>query len=187
MGVQLVKSHALLLLTLCLVAGTSNAQWGWRPFAPKTLAEIEARITRQFPDVPQWDPEKFAASEPPFVVLDVRESEEYEVSHLPGAIRIRPDASLSDVRQMIGVVPRGARVLLYCSVGRRSSITADRIRSGLLADGASEVANLRGGIFAWAIEGRPLVNANGPTRKIHAFDSCWAKLLPHQVRTFVPD
>ena len=182
-----MRSRALLLLALSVVTGASHAQWGWCPFGPQTLAEVEARITRQFPDVPQWEPASLAAREPPPVVLDVREPEEYEVSHLSGAIRIGPDASLSDVRRALGVAPRGAPVLLYCSVGRRSSIMADRIRSGLLADGASEVANLRGGIFAWAIGGLPLVNANGPTRVVHAVDSCWAKLLPPQVRTFVPD
>ncbi|MES1993626.1 MAG: rhodanese-like domain-containing protein [Pseudomonadota bacterium] len=184
---QPVRSRVLLLLTLGVATGTSHAQWGWCPFGPQTLAEVEARIARQFPDVPQWDPAALATSEHPPVVLDAREPEEYEVSHLSGAIRIGPDASLSDVPRVLGVAPRGTPILRYCSMDRRRSIMADRIRSGLLADGASEVANLRGGILARAIEGRPLVNANGPTRQIHAFDSYWAKLLPPQVRTFVPE
>lgn len=187
MGPEFMNPQILLLLMLSLVTGTSEARWGWCAFAPETLAEVTAGITHQFPDVPQWDLGKLAATANSPVLLDIRESEEYAVSHLPGALRVSPDASLSEVRRTLGVVPRGKPVLLYCSVGRRSSIMVERVREGLLADGVSEVASLRGGIFTWAIEGRALVNASGPTRQVHAFDSCWAKLLPPEIRLFGPD
>ena len=155
MAIQPVRSPVLLLLTLSVATGTSHAQWGWYPFGPQTLAEVEVRVARQFPNVPQWDPAALATSEHPPVVLDVREPEEHEVNHLSGAIRIGLDASLSDAPRVLGGASRGAPILRYCSVGRRRSIMANRIRAGLLADGVSEVANLGGGIFARAIEESP--------------------------------
>lgn len=186
MAIQPVRSPVLLLLTLSVATGTSHAQWGWYPFGPQTLAEVEVRIARQFPDVPQWDPAALATSEHPPVVLDVREPEEHEVNHLSGAIRIGLDASLSDAPRVLGGASRGAPILRYCSVGRRRSIMANRIRAGLLADGASEVANLGGGIFARAIEESP----TGQCERSNPADPRVRFVLGEAtapVRTFVPE
>lgn len=165
-----------------MATGTSHAQWGWYPFGPQTLAEVEVRIARQFPDVPQWDPAALATSQHPPVVLDVREPEEHEVNHLSGAIRIGPNASLSDTARVLG----GASILRFCSVGRRRSITANHIRAGLPADGASEVAILRGGNFARAIEESPTgqCERSNPADPRVRFELGEATT---PVRTFVPE
>ncbi|NNN17485.1 MAG: molybdopterin-synthase adenylyltransferase MoeB [Thermoplasmata archaeon] len=96
-------------------------------------------------DVPEVSAEKLAeelnSAEPPFL-LDVREPEEWEIAHLPGAHLI-PRLELPDRLNEV----TGARlVVVYCKSGERSS-AATKLLLGL---GFSGVRNLRGGIDAWA-------------------------------------
>jgi 3-mercaptopyruvate sulfurtransferase SseA len=43
--------------------------------------------------------------------------------------------------------------------------------------GWTSVANLRGGIFRWALDGRPLETSGRPTTNVHPFDDRWGRLL----------
>ncbi|HLM70304.1 MAG TPA: molybdopterin-synthase adenylyltransferase MoeB [Thermoplasmata archaeon] len=95
--------------------------------------------------VPQIEPEalhvELESADPPFLV-DVREPEEWEIAHLPGAHLI-PKAELAD---RVDELTRAPKLVLYCRAGTRS---ADATR--LLLDlGFSNVRSLRGGINAWA-------------------------------------
>jgi len=69
-------------------------------------------------------------------LLDVREPDEFEAGHIPGAINI----PLNDIRRRISEIPRGKQILVYCQVGRRAHL-ALRI---LLQDGFT-AANICGG------------------------------------------
>jgi len=64
-------------------------------------------------------------------------------------------------------------MVVYCSVGWRSSALAQR----LLKHGVTNVANLEGSAFAWANEGRPLEAAGKPATKVHPYNSTFGKLL----------
>lgn len=109
--------------------------------------------------------------EPP-LLLDTREPDEYATSHLPGARHLPPDA---DPAEVLADVPRDRPVLVYCSVGWRSARFAQR----MAAAGFTDVRNVEGSIFRWAIEGRPLVDAAGaPTERVHAFGPPWSWLVP---------
>ena len=71
-------------------------------------------------------------------------------------------------------VPKDATVVTYCSVGYRSSRAAEQLARA----GYANVANLEGSAFAWANEGRPLVDARGrATSVVHPYDANWGKLL----------
>lgn len=85
--------------------------------------------------------EELDAADPPFL-LDVREPEEWEIAHLPGAHLI-PRLELPD---RLTEVTGARRVVVYCKSGPRSSAVTEL----LLGLGFSEVRNLRGGIDAWA-------------------------------------
>lgn len=115
-----------------------------------------------------------------FLLVDVRESREFAVSHLPGAVRLDPDASDAQALQLIRAHRAGRPVLFYCSVGVRSSELAQRLQKQLAREGAHS-ANLAGGIFGWAKQGRALESANGPTRRVHGYDETWARLAPAPV------
>jgi rhodanese-related sulfurtransferase len=84
-------------------------------------------------------------SETGYIILDVREQDEYDAGHIPGAIlipytRIEEEASekLTDKDQLI---------LVYCRSGRRSKIAAD----ALVELGYTNIREF-GGILDWPYE-----------------------------------
>ena len=111
--------------------------------------------------------------------LDIRESEEFAVSHIPGAVRVAMNAAPADVLAQLGDVT-GKRVVAYCSVGRRSSIFAQDMQDALLGEGAASVANLEGGVFGWHAQSLPLENEKGRTDVVHPYDEIWKRYVPRQ-------
>jgi rhodanese-related sulfurtransferase len=143
----------------------------------KTTREIAA----EFPQVPSLTPAELAAwlddpaRELP-ILLDVREPDEFAVSHLPGSRRVDPDA---DVKNLLASITPKRTVVLYCSVGYRSS----KLAAQLLDAGASDVRNLEGSIFKWANEGFPLERDGMPTHRVHPYNSRYAKMLHPKLRS----
>lgn len=114
---------------------------------------------------------RLAAPDPP-VLFDVRTAEEYAISHVPGARHLPPDA---DPATALADVPRDRSIVVYCSVGWRSADMARRMADA----GFARVTNMRGSIFRWVSEGRPLVDGAGaPTARVHAFGPPWSWLVP---------
>jgi len=146
-----------------------------------TWAAIKALIRARFSGVEQVSTEDLSrrlASGEEIVLLDVRTPEEYAVSHLPGAIRVDPDAE--DLEGL--PVPAGADVIAYCSVGYRSSELVQR----LMKRGVPRVANLDGSIFAWANEGRAVERHGRPVKEVHPYDERWGFLLDEKLHAFAP-
>ncbi len=80
----------------------------------------------------------------PVVLVDVRQPEEYEAAHVPGATLI----PLSDVVARAGEIPRNGPVYVICHTGPRSQRAADYYRNlGI------EAYNVDGGTKAWAEAG----------------------------------
>jgi rhodanese-related sulfurtransferase len=149
------------------------------PTWPAVLADVRAR----YPDVPHVPLEFLrgridAADDGRPLLLDARSSAEYAVSHLAGA-RHAPDERTA-LAALAGAAPE-REILVYCSVGVRSSALAEELR----ARGFTRAANLEGGIFAWANAGLPMVRkpragADGveePAERVHPFDARWGALL----------
>ena len=145
------------------------------------LSGIEWLVDKRY-DIPEITVDtaqsELAAEPDGWLVLDVREPDEYAVSHLPGAVRVPPDADVSTFQQIIGGAAKGKQVLFYCSVGQRSSKLATRMQDAVREAGGEGVANLRGGIFRWHGEHGALVDADGPVDRIHPYNSVWGKLMP---------
>lgn len=79
------------------------------------------------------------------VLLDVREQEEYDAGHIPGAI-LMPYTKAEELAPTL-LPDKGATVLVYCRSGRRSKIAAQT-----LADlGYTDVREF-GGIIDWQYE-----------------------------------
>ncbi len=106
----------------------------------------------------------------PPLLLDVREEAEYAVSHLQGARRVEPGELPAQWLQMLA---RDRPIVVYCSVGERSSDFASTLQ-GL---DFSHVFNLDGSIFQWANEGRPLFSGNQAASLVHPYDRRWGRLL----------
>ena len=139
---------------------------------------IDARIEREFPGVPFIEQSALAQTSGAAPLLfDVREPEEFAVSHLPGA------HNLDTARAIAAETPdKAAPIVVYCSVGYRSAAVAAELQ----ALGYENVRNLRHSIFGWANSGLPLVNAAGPTDKVHPYNAVWGSLVDSALRSYSP-
>ena len=117
-----------------------------------------------------------AGAEPP-LLFDIRTAEEYEKSRISTAVRLDPDTSLDDFAARYGSLVTGRDLLFYCSVGQRSSELLERVESACEKEGAKSCRNLRGGIFRWYNEGKPVVDASGLTDNIHGYDPIWGMMV----------
>ncbi|MFI7413464.1 rhodanese-like domain-containing protein [Streptomyces sp. NPDC049627] len=81
------------------------------------------------------------------LVVDVREPDEYEAGHVPGA-RLIP---LRTVPVRCDALPTGRPVYVICAGGNRSKTAAD----WMTARGV-DAYSVAGGILAWAASGRPM-------------------------------
>ena len=111
------------------------------------------------------------------LLLDVRTKEEYEVSHLKDAVLA---ASEKEALEALAGVPPDRPVVLYCSVGYRSSEMAGFLQKR----GFEKVYNLEGSIFAWANEGKPVYRGEERVQVVHPYDRVWGKLLKKVLRSW---
>lgn len=147
---------------------------------PPQWPQIKQSIRDEFADVnrlstqqlTEWqnDPDR---TDP--LLLDAREQDEFEVSHLKGA-HLATD--VSQALRILNERPRDTPIVVYCSVGYRSSRMAQEL--GKL--GWSNVSNLEGSIFQWANEGRPIYRGEQRVKLVHPFDDHWGKLLNKELR-----
>lgn len=148
-----------------------------------TLDEVEKDVSADYPSVRHVLPKSVPMAQSPsngVLLLDVREEDEFAVSHLPGAIRVDPDMAPEDFMAKFASMAVGKQVVFYCSVGVRSSQMAERVGTQLSAAGAKGVANLSGGIFRWHNERRGLVSRQGPTDLVHPYNRKWGALVARQ-------
>ncbi|MEO1693916.1 MAG: rhodanese-like domain-containing protein [Pseudomonadota bacterium] len=153
------------------------------------LCQIEQSVRAKHQQIEHTEPSAIAGrlatpsveADRQVILVDVREADEFGVSHLPGALRIDPAATPEDLLRHIGDVA-GREVVLYCSVGVRSSKLGARALTALKAAGATRVANLSGGIFRWHNEGRPLAVGTAPSRDVHPYNFWWGRLVRDQSR-----
>src|ERR687893_3308294 len=82
------------------------------------------------------------------VLVDVREGNEWDAGHIPGAKHV-PRGYLES--RIEGAVPdRSQRVVLYCASGNRSALAAHTLKDML---GYENVESMTGGITLWKDRG----------------------------------
>ena len=169
---------AIGLCTVGLVAlGGCSGGLGW--------ATVARMIEAQYPETPSLSTDSLAAhladAETPPLLLDVREPEEFAVSHLAGAQRVDPEAEA--LPEALASLPRDTPLVAYCSVGYRSAGFVQRLR----AAGFTNIRNLEGSIFRWANEGRPVVRGDSAVQAVHPYSRVWGQLLNAEYRAYTPD
>jgi hydroxyacylglutathione hydrolase len=87
------------------------------------------------------------------LVLDVRQRDEYERGHVPGAVHLMA----GDVPERLATLPRDRPIVTICAAGYRSSVAA----SLLLQAGFQDVTWVSGGLPAWRAAGYPVETGPG--------------------------
>jgi rhodanese-related sulfurtransferase len=88
------------------------------------------------------------------ILLDVREDDEWQRGHAPGAQHI----PMGQVPSRLNEIDVDAQLFVVCQVGGRSRRVAQ-----YLAQNGYQPANVTGGMLAWAGAGRPVVTDDGGT------------------------
>jgi len=109
-------------------------------------AEIIRQIRSQ---IDELDPSEVKALNGSAVLLDVRESDEWDAGHLPGAKHIPRGYLESRVEGVIGS-DRDQKVVIYCASGQRSAFAANTLKELL---GYEHVYSMNGGITLWKDRG----------------------------------
>lgn len=102
-------------------------------------------------------------------IIDTREQEEYDISHIPGAHY----ASYSDfdIEPYLDL-PRDTTVVVYCSIGYRSEKIGEKLQKA----GFENVYNLYGSLFEWANQGYEMEDQDGKTTNtVHTYNKQWSK------------
>src|SRR5436190_17626146 len=112
------------------------------PSGPDVIKQIRSQID----EVDPVEVQRQAANGA--VLVDVRESEEFEAGHIPGAKHV-PRGYL-ETRIENAVPDRSQHVILYCASGNRSAFAARTLLEDL---GYDHVESLKGGITLWKDRG----------------------------------
>ena len=80
-----------------------------------------------------------------YIILDVREQDEYDAGHIPGAILI-PYTQIAEKAEEV-LTDKDQLILVYCRSGRRSKIAAE----ALMELGYTNIKEF-GGILDWPYE-----------------------------------
>jgi len=164
-------SVVLALLLAGCGGGPQSLEW----------SSVDTLIADRFPETPSITTTELSKMltepSPPLLLIDARTPEEYDVSHLRGALNLESaDAAAAWIAQQDG----SAIVVAYCSVGYRSAALVTELRGR----GITQAVNLEGSIFAWANEGRPVYQGDSQVDTVHPFDASWGALLDQR---FWPD
>ena len=85
-----------------------------------------------------------------FNLIDVREDNEWEKGHLPGAIHLGKGIIERDIE--VTIPDPNAEIVLYCGGGYRSALAADALQKM----GYRNVISMDGGFRGWVEAGHPV-------------------------------
>src|SRR3982750_2318159 len=118
------------------------------PSGAELLRQIKSRIDEVDPSAVHESLESSNGNGPGFVLVDVRESDEWDAGHIPGAKFVTRGHLESRIE---GAAPdRSQRVILYCASGNRSALAAKTLTDEL---GYEHVESMTGGITLWKDRG----------------------------------
>ncbi|MEV5837952.1 rhodanese-like domain-containing protein [Nocardia sp. NPDC052112] len=122
-----------------------------------TSPEVSSVPVEAVPD--EFDKtERVAADAPVAILLDVREDDEWQLGHAPGAIHI----PMADVPARVDELDYDAQLYVICRQGGRSIEVVK-----YLAHIGYDAVNVGGGMVAWQRVGRPLVADGDHQAKIY--------------------
>jgi rhodanese-related sulfurtransferase len=98
------------------------------------------------------DVKQMLDSKTDFLLIDVREDNEWAKDHLPAAVHLGKGVIERDVEQR--VPDTSTPLVLYCGGGFRSALAADALQRM----GYTNVASMDGGIREWREKGFPLTS-----------------------------
>jgi len=93
------------------------------------------------------------------VLIDVREADEYQAGHIPGAIHASRGVLEFKLSSTPALTSRDLKVVVYCKTSGRAALAACAMRDM----GYLQVQSIAGGFDAWAAAGKPVASPEPPS------------------------
>lgn len=153
-----------LLLLFCFFILSINV------FAQKSIDVLLSHYNTR--SVPYISVQELRMQPDKYLILDTRKREEFDVSHIPGAIWVGEKTHENQLKSLIS--NKNQPIIVYCTVGIRSEDFGKKMEKMNFAP----INNLYGGIFAWKDAGFPVIDSTGnKTERVHIFARHWGKYL----------
>ena len=107
------------------------------------------------------------------VLIDVREADEYQAGHIPGAIHASRGVLEFRLSSTPELSARDLKVVLYCKTSGRAALAARAMHDM----GYLQVQSIAGGVDAWVAAGKPVAAPASPT-----FDGPGSERIPRSLR-----
>jgi rhodanese-related sulfurtransferase len=164
--------NSLLFISVFLLAFTASGQ--------TSLDQLLSRYnTHSIPYI-SVEELKMLQQNKDIVLLDAREPEEFQVSHIKDAV-FSGYSNFSAEAISRSFQDKSVPIVVYCSLGIRS----EKISEKLKAEGYTNVRNLYGGIFEWKNKNFAVFDPEGKeTEKVHAYSKSWSKWLTNGEKVY---
>ncbi|MFD2543374.1 rhodanese-like domain-containing protein [Lacinutrix gracilariae] len=142
---------------------------------PSTAQESLSQLLNKHntKSVPYISVQELAMPKTEALILDTREWQEYQVSHIKNALHVGyTHFNLEETTKLLK--DKQLQIVVYCSLGIRSEKIAQQLKDA----GYTNIFNLYGGIFEWKNNNFPLYNLEKKeTEYVHTFSKAWSKWL----------
>ncbi len=112
----------------------------------KTYGDLVNEAKARIQQISPRDSVELQASDPTTLFIDVREPNEWNLGHVPGAVHIPRGILESNIE---AAAQRDRRIVLYCASGNRTALAADTLQQM----GYRNVASMAGGFRGWVEAG----------------------------------
>lgn len=147
--------------------------FGLSTYAQETLNEVLKKYNKNEIAYISATELRMYQSNKSVTILDSREINEYNVSHIETSTLVGFDTfSIDSISDLIK--NKNTPIVVYCTLGIRSEVIANK----LIKAGYSNVKNLYGGICEWKNKDYKVIDSTqNKTNNIHTFSKEWSKWL----------
>lgn len=123
----------------------------------KTAHDLVMQAKARVREVPLEEAEQAIRSAD--VLIDVREADEYQAGHIPGAIHLSRGMLEFKLSGTPALTARDLKAVVYCKTSGRAALAA-RVMQDM---GYLHVQSLAGGFDAWVAAGKPVAAPTPPS------------------------
>ncbi|PJI97550.1 rhodanese-related sulfurtransferase [Acidovorax sp. 69] len=123
----------------------------------KTAHDLVATAKTQVHEIPMDHAEE--AIRGADVLIDVREADEYQAGHIPGAIHASRGVLEFRLTSTPALTSRDLKVVVYCKTSGRAALAARSMQDM----GYLQVQSIAGGFDAWVAAGKPVASPTAPS------------------------
>ena len=147
-------------------------------FSQETMSDLLKKYNTK--SVPYISVQELAMPKTEAIILDARESKEYETSHIKDALCVGYD--FFNIETVLETIKnKDEQIVVYCSLGIRSEDIAEKLKIA----GYTNVYNLYGGIFEWKNKDFNVYNSEDiATENVHTFSEEWSQWLKKGIKVY---